>query len=147
MSFLFNATKRDFANGVHDWDAVGQTFKVLLLTAAYTPDKDHQFVSDLVAHEVAGTGYVGGFGGSGRKAIVNRTVTADLPNDRAELDGDDVSWPGLNVGAIASAVIFRERTSDADSELIAIVDSGFPVTSDGSDLSIAWNAEGILQIV
>jgi hypothetical protein len=147
MSFLFNATKRDFANGVHDWDAVGQTFKVLLLAPGYTPDKDHQYVSDLVAHELSGPGYVGGFGGSGRKAIVNRTVVSDPVNDRAELDGDDASWPSLNAGAVAGAVIFRERTSDADSELIAIVDSGFPITSDGSDLSLVWNVEGILQIV
>jgi hypothetical protein len=146
MSFLYNTAKRDFANGVHDWDAGGQIVKVLLVTSGYTPDKDHDFVNDVASFEVAGTGYVGGFGGAGRKAIANRTVVADLANDRAELDGDDISWASLNVGAIAGAVIFRERTADSDSELIAFVDSGFPVTSSGTDFLIAWNSEGILQI-
>jgi len=146
MNFLYNGAKRDFANGVHDWDAGGQTYRVLLVGTSYTPDPDHIFVADVVASEVSGAGYVGGFAGAGRKAITGRTVTANLTLDRAELDGGDISLPGLSVGTIKGAIIFRERTSDADSELIAFVDSGFPAISSGADFAIAWNSGGILQI-
>ena len=44
--------------------------------------------------------------------------------------------------------MYREGTSDdTDAVLIAYIDSGgFPVVTNGGDLTIAWNAEGILQL-
>jgi hypothetical protein len=146
MSVIFNTAKRDFANGTHDWDDLAQLFKVLLLDASYVPNPDHVFVSDLVAFEVSGPGYTGGFGGAGRKSLTTRTVVANLTADRAELDADDISIATLTVGVVGGAVVFRERTSDADSEIIAFIDSGFPVTTAGLDFGIAWNSGGVLQI-
>jgi hypothetical protein len=146
MNLIYNTAKRDLLNGVHDWDSGGQVFKVMLLGPGYTPDPDHEFVSSLAAYEIAGTGYTGGFGGSGRKALVNRQVVADQANNRAEADADDVSWANATLVSVTAAVVYREGTSDADSKLIAYFDSGFPVSPTAVDLILQWNAEGILQV-
>ncbi len=146
MNIVYNTAKRDFLNGVHDWDAGGQVFKVLLLGSGYTPDPDHEFVSSLTAFEITGTGYTGGFSGSGRKALASRVVVADQANNRAEADAADTTWPGVTLTGVQAAVIYREGTSDADSNLIAYFDSGFPSSPSGQDLIVQWNAEGILQV-
>ncbi|MGW8180027.1 MAG: hypothetical protein ACWGQW_14890, partial [bacterium] len=55
--------------------------KVMLVTSSYTPDRDNQYIDDGGAndptdHEISGgSGYTGGFGGSGRKALASKTIT------------------------------------------------------------------------
>jgi hypothetical protein len=131
------------------------TLKVVLVDSGYTFDKDHDFISSgagtVGGEELSGTGYTAGFGGAGRKTIANTTVSFDDTNNRAELDGDNVVWTAINAGTAKAAIIVKEVTSDADSILIAYIDtvsSGptFPVATNGGDLTIAWDAEGILQL-
>lgn len=130
------------------------TLKVMLVDSGYTFNKDDDFISSGAGtpggEEVSGTGYTAGFGGAGRKTIANTTVSFDDTNDRAELDGDDVTWTAINAGTAKAAIIVKEVTSDADSILIAYIDTAtgatFPVTFNGGDYTLAWNAEGILQL-
>jgi hypothetical protein len=146
-NFIYKQAKADLVNGTHDWDDPAQTYKVLLVGTGYTPSALHTFVADVSAQEITGTGYVPGFAGSGRKAITARTVTTDPSIDRSELDGADVSWASINAGTAKAAIIYRHLTSDADSRVIAYIDSGgFPVVTAGSDLSISWNADGLIQL-
>ena len=43
-------------------------------------------------------------------------------------------------------VLFRFVTNDADSPVIAYIDSGgFPFSGNGGNVDVAWNLEGILQ--
>lgn len=154
-SFLYGraALKMILGSGVTptvDW--LNQTIQVGLSTSTHVPNKDDEFLSDAGADdfedgELNGTGYATGFGGAGRKTIGSKTLAYDAANDRVEADGADVSWTGLNAGTAAQASLLREVTNNAGSPVIANVDTGgFPVVSNGGDVSIQWNAEGIIHL-
>lgn len=98
------------------------TLKVMLVGTGYTPNKDHEFVSDVVANEVAGTGYAGGYAGSGRKTLTSKVITYSDSEDKAYMDADDLTWAGISAGTLAKAIVFDERGSDAASEIIACID-------------------------
>ena len=157
-SFIYNIAKKKFADGALNWGVDDGTIKVMLVTSAYTANKGHAYVdagSGAASArpgqcEVTGTGYAGGWAGSGRKPIDNAgcTYTAqDDTNDLAKLDADDIVWTGINVGAVSAAIIYKSITSDAASYLIAYVDDGgFPKTTDGGNLTITWAAGGVLTL-
>jgi len=149
MSGWFNQAKKDVMDGTINLDT--DTLKVMLVDSGYTFNPDDDFVSSGAGtpggEELSGTGYVAGFGNSGRKTLANTVATADDANNRGELDGDDVVWTAINAGTASAAIILKEVTNDAASRLIAYVDTGgFPFVTNGGDFTIQWNAEGILQI-
>src|SRR5262245_16592897 len=90
--------------------------KVLLVTPSYTFSRAHNTVSDVVANEVSGTNYTGGFGGSGRKTAASRVVSEDDTNNRAEFSCAAFTWSQINVGAVGGMYLFKEGTTDADSD-------------------------------
>jgi hypothetical protein len=132
-NLIYNNAKKIIGDGSIDWDAGGQTFRVLLTTAAYTPDIDaHVFVSS-ITNELSGGAYV-------RKDIVNRAVTVDNANDRADYKGDNVTWTALNAGTAAWCVLFKLVTNDADSLLIAALDIPDTLTN-GTDFTLRWDSQ------
>lgn len=129
------------ATGAINW-VTSTTIKVMLLTLStpYTPNKDHEFVSSVVASEAAGTGYTGGFGGAGRKALATKTIEDDTVNKKVLYKAaNPSSWTGLNLssGAITYVVVFAEGTSDADSPVLAVLDPADLVTN-GGDVGLAF---------
>ncbi len=62
-----------------------------------------------------------------------------------ELDADDETWTAIDAGTIAHATILKEITSDALSPVVIEVDVSDTVTN-GGNITISWNAEGILQL-
>ena len=129
--------------------------KILLVSnaTAYTPNADHVFIDEAGANDVIDaetnvTNYTGGFGGAGRKTLASRAITVDNTNDRAEFDAADVTWTALGNGTnqtVVAGVIVKEITNDAASLLIGYVDfSDF--TTNGADLTLQWDAEGIIQL-
>ena len=85
-SSFYNSGLAALLNGTVDWDNGGAAIRALLVTSAYTFNKDHSFVSS-ITNELSGTGYV-------RKDLAGRTVTQDNTNDRAVLDASDLTWTG-----------------------------------------------------
>lgn len=126
------------------------TLKVMLVSSLYTADKDHTYVDmggsyDPADAELSGTGYVKGWGGSGRKTLTNVSLTLDNANDRVILDADDVVWNSINAGTASAAIVIKEGASnDTDSLLIAYFDSGFPVVTNGSDFTLKWSDSGVI---
>lgn len=142
---FYNQAKADLLNG--DLDLAADDVRVLLLDAAgaYSFDADDQFVADLTpgSNEFSDTNYV-------RKALTGEAVSQDDANDRAEFSADDVTWTALGgtdeVGAI---VIYKHVTNDADSRLIAFIDTTVPPLphqTTGDDFGVAWDAQGIFQL-
>ena len=133
-------------------DLLTDTIKVGLSTSTHVENKDDTFLDDVGADdfidgELSGTGYTAGFGGAGRKSIGSKTLAYDAANDRVEFDGADQTWTAISAGTAAQATLMREVTNDAGSPPIANVDSGgFPVVTNGGDVTIAWNAEGIIHL-
>ena len=81
-----------------------------------------------------------------RKTLTTKAVNEDLANNRAEFDADNVTWTALTGDTAQAAIVYKFVTNDADSIPIAYIDTGgFPQTPAGADLTINWNAEGIIQ--
>lgn len=143
-SGVYNNGKANIANGTID--LIADTIKVMLVSSAYTFDPDHDFVSSINANEVSVTGYVGGFGGAGRKTLAGKTVTKDNVNDRAVFDANDVSWTGLGAGAtLGGAVVLKEITNDGASIPICFMDPA-DLPTNGSDINLVFDATGILWL-
>ena len=144
-SFIFNAAMKKLADGTIDF--INDTVKCMLVSASYTPDKDHVFVSEITASpsaELSGTGYAAGFGGAGRKSLASKAINIDNANDRIELDAADLTWTAINAGTFKYLVLIKEEIDDSDSHLICAIDITSQATN-GGDITVQWNAEGILQ--
>lgn len=123
MSTLFNRGKsilHDFATGV---------FRIMLerTESTYTPDPDHDFVSELAANgwlEVD-AGEVPSYA---RQTLANATITIDDANDRVKYDCDDVAFGNLEEPAshadddVRGYLVYRRVGADdstpADDELV-----------------------------
>lgn len=119
--------------------------KAMLLSTGYTPNKDHDFVDDIVANELSGTGYVGGFAGSGRKALASRALVQDDSGDVSYLDCADLTWTAISAGTIGHIAIVKEITNDAASVIIAIIDVADVVT-DGGNYTWQVAADGFIKL-
>ena len=149
-SWVYNTAAGDMWQDVID--LLNDTIKMGLSTSTHVPNRDDDFLdiagtTDFTAGELTGTGYTAGFGGAGRKTLASKTITVDKTNDRAEFDCADVTWTAINAGTAAQATVLKEITNDAASKTISNIDTGgFPVVTNGGDLTLAVNAEGLIQL-
>jgi hypothetical protein len=132
---LYNHTAQRFASGAN---AVGDTYKVKLLTAA-TFDATHTTLAATGGTEVANAnGYT-----TGGATLANVAVTTVTTND-AKFDADDVSWTASG-GAITASYGILYNDSDTDDPPVAFIDfDGSESAGDTTDFRIVWNASGIL---
>lgn len=121
-SIIPNSLLADEAKGAVDFDT--DSFKVMLLTSSYTPNKDtHTKRSDLT-NEVVGTGYTAG----GAAATV--TVGAvDTANDRVDITLGGASWTTATITARYAAYYKARGGASSADELVYINDFGSDVTS------------------
>lgn len=149
-SLVYNRAKKEILDGTID--LLSNTIKLMLVTSSYVADDAHDFVEeaadDANEHELTGTGYDPGFAGSGRKTLAAKVISEDDANNRGEFDDTaDVTWTGIDAGTAAGVIVYKHLTSDLLSVLIAYIDTGgFPIVTNGGDLTIQWNAEGILHL-
>ena len=130
-NIVYNTYKENALLGGVDLD--NDTLKVALVTSSYTPNADDTTFSS----EVTGTGYT-----AGGATLANTTVTKDLANDKAYLDGDDITWP-TSTFTTNGAVIYKDSAPDI---LIAYIDFNGDKSSTAGDFTIQWNSEGIIQL-
>jgi len=128
-SLVYNSCIDDTARGNIDFDS--NTFKAMLVTSSYTPNKDSHDKRDDVTNEATGTGYTAG----GETSTV--TVTKDNTNDKVTIQFGAVSWSSSTVTA-RGCVYYKSRggASSAD-ELVAYNDFGSDVSSSGGTFSVA----------
>lgn len=148
-----NDAKEELMKGT--FDLVNDTIKVLLLddSTAYTFDPDaHEFVSDIAdggttGTEMSGTGY-------SRKTLGTKSVTEDTTDDEGVFDAADVTWAGLDAGTIQTIVVYKQvgadDTTPGDDPVLVVLDDAavadLPLTTNGSDVTISWAAEGIINL-
>lgn len=121
-SLIYNSALRDEAIGSIDFDT--DTFKVMLVTSAYTENKDTHTRRSDITNEITGTGYTAG----GNTATV--TVAAvDTTNDRVDITLGGTTWPASTITA-RKAIYYKSRggASSAD-EIVAVVDFGADVST------------------
>jgi len=108
-------------------------FVALVDTGTYTFSSAHQFYSSLSG--IAGTD----------QRIASPTVT------NGTFDGNDVTFTAVAAGASLEALVIYRKNSGANTtwRLVAFIDTGvtgLPVTPNGGDITVTWNASGILTL-
>ncbi len=108
----------------------GTVKAALVDTGTYTYSTAHDFFNDV-------TGVVGTPGTIGSKTFTNGLF-----------DGADVTFTAVSGSSAEAIVIYIDTGTSSTSPLIAYIDSGtgLPVTPNGGDITIAWNASGIFQL-
>jgi hypothetical protein len=123
-----------------DWDT--DTIKVALLTNAYTPDQDvHNYLDDVVANEVSGTGYT-----AGGNTLANKTNSYNSATNVITLDADDTTWSSSTITARYAVIYDATPATNATRPLIGYVDFGSDQSSSNGNFTITWDATGIVRI-
>lgn len=108
------------------------TVKVALVTAGYTYSAANQFYSSVSA-SVVGT----------PQTIGSKTFTNGV------FDGGDVTFTAVTGSQVVSLVLYIDTGVAGTSPLVAFLDTGvtnLPVTPNGGDITITWNASGIFAL-
>lgn len=112
--------------------SLGGTLKVALIDLAdYTYSAAHEFYTSASA-AVVGT----------PQTIGSKTYTNGL------LDGADVTFTAVTGDPCEAIILFLDTGVAGTSRLVAFLDTGvtgLPVTPNGGDIGITWNASGIIQ--
>ena len=112
--------------------SLGGTVKAALVdTNTYTYSAAHEFLSSL-------TGRVGTDQTIGTKTYVNGVF-----------DGDNVVFPSVSGATVEAIAIYIDTGVAGTSRLVAYIDTGvtgLPVTPNGGDINITWNASGIFRL-
>ena len=121
------------ANKSLDQSSTSAPFASLVTTSGgYTYSATHQFYSSL--SNVQGTDV----------AITSPSVVNGL------FDGDDVTFTAVSGTVIGAIVIYRKNTgANSTWRLVLYEDTsvtGLPVTPNGGNIVITWNASGIFQL-
>jgi len=125
-------------NGSIDLDT--DDIQVALVTSSYTPNIDTHDNFDDITNEVSGTGYT-----AGGADLANEAVTVDTTDDEGVFDADDVTWSSSTITA-RGAVLYKNTGTPSTSKLICYFDFGSDKVSSSGNFTIAWNAEGILNL-
>ena len=126
-SLIYNSAIDDMAKGLIDFDT--DSFKAMLVTSSYTPNKDTHTKRSDVTNEISGTGYVTG----GKSTVV--TVTNNTSLDRIEIAFSDISWPSATLTS-AAAVIYKTTGTAATDNLVAYLDFGGNVSSTNGTFNV-----------
>ena len=130
---IYPLYKQALLDASSDSDLNDGTVKVALVDLAdYTYSAAHDFYNDVSA-AVVGT----------PQTIANTTVTNGL------FDGDNVTFTAVSGDPCEAIVIYIDTGNAATSRLVYYGDTGItglPVTPNGGDITITWNASGIFQL-
>lgn len=156
-----NATKTQLLNGA--FNLATDTIRIALISSstAYTFDPDaHEFVSDILDGGTTASEFSGSAGYTGqadRQTLANPTTTQDNTDDEGVFDADDVTWAGVDgTNDIQAFLIYKQvggdDTTPGDDRVLAVYDddsagslADLPLAVNGSDVTISWNAEGIIN--
>lgn len=123
-----------------DWDS--DTIKVALVGSAYSPNQDtHDYLDDVIANEVTGTGYT-----AGGQALASKTITYDAANNVTVLDAADVTWGSSTITARYAVIYDDAGATNSQKALLGYVDFGSDQSSTSGNFTITWDATGIFRL-
>ena len=129
-SLIYNSAIRDEATGAIDYDT--DTFYAMLVTSAYTPDKDAHNRRDDVTNEVTGAGYT-----AGGQAVTVTVAAVDTANDRVVITFASHNWPTATITARGEVVYKRRGGASSADELVYYNDFGSVITSTAGTFTVA----------
>jgi hypothetical protein len=114
--------------------------RCLLVDDGYAFDRAHNFVSDVVAAEYAGTNYA-------RKTVASEALTEDDTNHWVKFSSENQAWTALGANATAASGIVFYIYNAADSAAILLGFCDFTdVNGNGGDFVVACPANGWFYI-
>jgi hypothetical protein len=109
------------------------TVKVALIdTDTYTYDAAHDFYNDV-------SGVVG----------TPQTIGATKSYTNGVFDGGDVTFTAVSGASVEALILYIDTGDASTSRLVAYIDTGvtgLPVTPNGGDITVTWNASGIFAL-
>jgi hypothetical protein len=121
--------------------AISGTLKIMLVTAAYTPNQNtHQYKSS-VTNEVSGTGYT-----ARGNACTTPLASLDGSGNFTYDANDPAAWTQTAGGFTNArrAILYFDTGVDATSTLVGYTDdAGADLGNLAADLQVAFNAAGI----
>ena len=129
---IYPKYKEELLNGGTNISLAGGTVKASLVdTGTYTYSAVHQFLSSLSG--VVGTA----------QTLGTKTITNGL------FDAADITYTAVSGASVEALVIYIDTGVAGTSRLVAYIDTsvtGLPVTPNGGDITVTWNASGIFQL-
>ena len=128
---LYPKWKEAIAQNTANSSLTGTVKVALVDTGTYTYSAAHEFYSSVSG--VVGT----------PQTIGSKTYT------NVVFDGADVTFTAVSGSSSEALVIYIDTGTAGTSRLVAFIDSGvtgLPVTPNGGDISITWNASGIFAL-
>lgn len=140
-STIKNIAKGRLMSGDMDLNADDMRLILCMTNTTADTDVDADNTGSYTLDEMDGTNYA-------RQALANEAVNVDDTNDRAEFDADDVSIASLGNGTrqMQGALIHEFITNDAASFPLCFIEFSSTINPGGSTFTIAFNAEGIVQL-
>jgi hypothetical protein len=141
-SLVYNIGSYQLQHRDVDW--LNDTIEVILVKSTYTPNKDDTN-SVYAAAEITGVaGYVGAYGGAGRKVLGSKTLTNDTTNDRTVYDAADPSAWTLGTGDTIGGAIIGKKGSANDSTAVPLFFLDFSdIPTNGSTFTLQFHTDGI----
>lgn len=131
-SLIYNSCLEDLCKGnIVFGGATPSTFKAMLVTSAYTPDKDLHLTRNQVSGEVStsGTNYTAG----GNTATP--TVTKDTGADQVNISWSIANWTSATITARA-VVIYKSTGTPTTDLLVGYIDFNSDVTSTNGTFAV-----------
>lgn len=128
---LYPKWKQELIQGTSGTSLTGTLKCALVDTGTYTYNSAHDFYDDVSG--VVGT----------PQTIGTKTYTNGV------LDGDNVTFTAVSGNTVEALILYLDTGSSATSRLVAYIDSsvtGLPVTPNGGDITVSWNASGIFAL-
>ena len=116
-------------------DATNGPFCSLIDTGTYTYSAAHDFFNDL----------------SGIVGTDQRITTPTVGSVAAGVfDGDNLTYTSVSGASVEALVIYRHNSgANTTWRLVVYIDTGvtnLPVTPNGGDITVTWNASGIFSL-
>lgn len=130
---------KTLAQGEWKWT---DDIRCALVGAGYTPDQDaHDYWNDVVANEVAGTGYTaGGF------ALISKSLVYDSPTNALYFKAGEPLWISATFSARYAVFYSRTPATDAARPLIGWIDFTTVQSPSGEDFRIVFDTLGVFRI-
>jgi len=129
---IYPKYKEALINGSANTSLAGTVKVALVDTGTYTYSAAHEFLTSL-------TGVVG----------TAQTIGATKTYTNGVFDGADVTFPAVSGATAEALVIYIDTGTAGTSRLVAFLDTGvtnLPVTPNGGDIAVTWNASGIFAL-
>lgn len=129
---LYPKWKEALLQASSDCALTGTVKAALVDTGTYTYSAAHEFLTSL-------TGVVG----------TAHTIGATKTYANGVFDGADVTFTAVAGNTVEAIVIYIDTGTAGTSRLVAYIDTGvtgLPVTPNGGDISVSWNASGIFAL-